>query len=189
MKNKIYIALAVLILLILSFSINKIRNSDKAIFNRIINQNGYSIREIQKPITFTAFIKPEWFPKAKGDVSELNVEIGKVNEIGIILESVIFRENDLYFNFNAKPPLNRPHGEFLYSSVIHADGTSSTYSVEYPYKVYTKDHSILINETGSGPESKFSFALKLKDVDLIKKGFTMEYKGSVLYEYSKKEGH
>ena len=41
--------------------------SEEAIFNNIINRDGYTIYEIQKPISFTVYIEPTWIPKNEED--------------------------------------------------------------------------------------------------------------------------
>lgn len=39
-------------------------------------------------------------------------------------------------------------------------------------------------QRGFGPGSKFGFSIGIKNYELIKYGFTLEYKDSVLYGYT-----
>ncbi len=39
--------------------------SKEGIFNNVLNQDGYTTFEIQKPVSFTAYIESTWIPKKK----------------------------------------------------------------------------------------------------------------------------
>jgi beta-lactamase regulating signal transducer with metallopeptidase domain len=157
--------------------------SKEGIFNNVLNQDGYTTFEIQKPVSFTAYIESTWIPKKENEVIELNKEIGKVGKVGILLESVMHRGNDIYFNFDAKQFINNDSGEFLYNDILNEDGTATSYNLWDAFNIYNNNTKIDVGQTGYGPGSKFSFGINIENYDVIKDGFTLEYKGSILYGY------
>ena len=156
----------------------------EGILSNVLNQDGYATYEIQKPVTFTAYIESTWIPKNENEVIELNKEIGKVGKVGILLESVMHRGNDIYFNFDAKQFINYDSGEFLYNAILNEDGTITSYNLSDSFNIYDKNTKIDVGQRGFGPGSKFSFGIDIENYDVIKDGFTLEYKGSILYGYS-----
>ncbi len=161
--------------------------SEEAIFNNIINRDGYTIYEIQKPISFTVYIEPTWIPKNEDEVINLNKGIGEVGKVGILLENVMHRGNDIYFNFDARQFINYDSGEFLYHSTFNEDGTIATYHPSNAFNIYDKKNNkidVAVGQRGYGPNSKFSFGIDIEYFDVIKDGFTLEYNGGILYGYS-----
>lgn len=161
--------------------------SKEGIFNNVLNQDGYTTYEIRKPVTFTAYIESTWIPRNENEVIELNKEIGKVGKVGILLESVMHRGNDIYFNFDAKQFINNDSGEFLYNAILNEDGTETSYNLWDAFNIYNNNTKIDVGQRGYGPGSKFSFGINIENYDIIKDGFTLDYKGSILYGYSLKE--
>lgn len=161
--------------------------SKEGIFNNVLNQDGYTTYEIQKPVTFTAYIESTWIPRNENEVIELNKEIGKVGKVGILLESVMHRGNDIYFNFDVKQFINNDSGEFLYNAILNADGTETSYNLWDAFNIYNNNTKIDVGQRGYGPGSKFSFGINIENYNVIKDGFTLDYKGSILYGYSLEE--
>lgn len=163
--------------------------SEEAIFNNVQNGDNYKIYEIQKPITFTVYIEPTWIPKNENQIINLNKEIGKVGQVGILLENVMHRGNDIYFNFDAKQFINYDSGEFLYHGTFNEDGTVTSYNPSNAFNIYdNKNNKIdVIGQTGFGSSSKFSFGIDIDNFDVIKDGFTLEFNGGILYGYSLEE--
>ena len=162
---------------------------EEAIFNNVLNSDNYKIYEIQKPITFTAYIEPTWIPKNENEVIDLNKEIGKVGQIGILLENVTHRGNDIYFNFDAKQFINYDSGEFLYHGTFNEGGTVTSYNPSNAFNIYdNKNNKIdVVGQRGFGPVSKFSFGIDIENLDVIKDGFTLKFNGGILYGYSNLE--
>jgi len=158
--------------------------SKEGIFNNVLNQDGYTTYEIQKPVTFTSYIESTWIPRNENEVIELNKEISKVGKVGILLESVMHRGNDIYFNFDAKQFINNDSGEFLYNAILNEDGTETSYNLWDAFNIYNNSTKIDVGQRGYGPGSKFSFGINIENYDVIKDGFTLDYKGSILYGYS-----
>ena len=155
------------------------------IYKNVLKQNQYELQELQKPASFTAWIKPEWIPSDKGEVLKPKEEIAKVDQVTIILESVIHRGNDLYFNFDAIPDISYKSGQFLSNNELKKDGSATSYSLADGFHLYTADQTAIeVGQRGWGPDSKFSFGVDLEDYEQIKGGFTFEYQGSILYGYT-----
>jgi hypothetical protein len=188
MKNKnVLLTLGLtLVVALFGFAIYNNQFSEKGIYNNVINQNGYEVYEIQKPIQFTVFIDPSWIPTKENEVIELNEEIAKVSNVGIVLKSVMHRGNDIYFNFDDIPYITFEKGEFLHNYEINEDGTSTTFSLSDGYYMYKKDGAeILVGQRGIGPSARFSFGINIEFYDQITDGFYLDYKGSILYGYAK----
>ncbi|HHW00234.1 MAG TPA: hypothetical protein GXX36_11845 [Clostridiaceae bacterium] len=159
--------------------------SKEGIFNNVLNKDGYKIYEIQKPATFTAFIEPTWIPKNKNEVVRLNKEIGKMGKVRVLIERVMHRGNDIYFNFDAKQFIKYDSGEFLYHYIINEDGTFTSYHPANAFNIYDNNNNIIdVGQRGYGPVSKFSFGIDIENYDVIKDGFTIEFNGGILYLYS-----
>lgn len=159
--------------------------SKKGIYNNVLNQNGYEIYEIQKPIYFSAYIESAWIPTLNptkdNEVIELNKEINKIGDVSIIIESIMNRGNDIYFNFDATPYITYEKGEFLYNSIFNDDGTATSYN-NYPSFIIQNNRNMKVDigQNGYGPMSKFSFGVNIDNYDLISDGFTLEYNCSIL---------
>jgi hypothetical protein len=176
----VFLVAALLIALYLKYNF-----SASGIYRNVINQNGYQVFEIQKPIHFSTFIKPSWIPTKENEVLKVNEDIAEVSNVNIVLESVIYRENDIYFNFDAKQLIEHSKGEILANYVLNPDGTCTTYTPRNGFHIYNKNNEIDVGQTGFGPDSKFSFGIDLENYNSIKDGFTFVYNGSILYGYSK----
>ena len=168
------------------FYINKY--SKKGIYKNVLNQDGYEIYEIQKPVHFSTYIEPEWIPTLNptedNKVIELNKEISKVGNVAIIIESIMHRGNDIYFNFDAIPYITYEEGEFLYNYTFNDDGTATTYN-NYPTFIIYNNSNMQVDKGQNGfGSSQFSFGIDIDNYDLIKDGFTLEYNSSILYGYS-----
>ncbi|NMA68893.1 MAG: hypothetical protein GX958_05695, partial [Desulfitobacterium sp.] len=133
--------------------------SEEAILNNVLNGNNYKIYEIQKPNTFTTYIEPTWIPKNENQAIKLNKEVSKVGQVGILLENVMHRGNDIYFNFDAKQFINDDSGEFLMHYIFNEDGTATSYHLANAFNIYdNKNNKInVVGQKGYGPIAKFSF--------------------------------
>ena len=155
------------------------------IYKNVLKQKHYELQELQKPMTFTARVKPEWIPTGKGEVLKPKEEIAKVDQVTIILESVLHRGNDIYFNFDAIPDIRYKSGQFLSNYELEKDGTATSYSLANGFHLYSADQTAIeVGQRGWGPDAKFSFGVAATDYDQIKVGFTFEYQGSILYGYT-----
>lgn len=183
-SNIIIDGVIILITVALSALLYITKYSKDAIFKHVINQKGYSVYEIQKPIYLKASIKPDWLPKVEGEISTLNIEIGQAGKVKIMIESIIHRGNDIYFNFDTIPYIQYKEGEFLLNDIINGDGTFTSFNLHDAFRIYNKDNEeIEVGQRGFGPGCKFSFGISIDNYEQIAKGFKLEYTGSVLYGY------
>lgn len=184
-KNQKTLIILIVIAILFSGYLYFQDNFSKAgILRKAINRKGYNIIELEKPVNFTGIIKPEWIPVKDNQEIKVKEEIGKINQVSIILESVMHRGNDIYFNFDAIPYIKYGQGEFLYHHIINKDGTFTSYYSGI-FKVSKGNQNIDVGQTGTGPDSKFSFGIDIDYYEQIKAGFTFDYTGGILYTYEK----
>lgn len=174
------------IIVVMAVGIGLIVNplSKEGIYKKILNREGYKTFEVQKPINFLAYIEPAWIPKNENEIIKLNKNIGQVGKVEILLESVVHRGHDIYFNFDARQFINYDSGEFLYNAILNEDGTMTSYNLWDAFNLYNENIEIDVGQRGFGPGSKFSFGIRIEDYGSIKNGFNFEYNGSILYGYS-----
>lgn len=184
-RNKKLEFLIVIGIVIFTFTMYLFDRYDKnRIYNRVLRQEGYQLYEIQNPVTFSAFIEPEWIPTWEGEEIELNMELYKIDNVSIVITSTIHRGTDIYFNFDGIPEIKYKEGQFLSHYLINQDGTGTTISDINAFKVYNKENFMIdIGQRGFGPVSKFGFCLNIEDYDQFSDGFTVDYNNSILYGY------
>jgi hypothetical protein len=161
--------------------------SSEAILDNVSKLKGYEmeITEENKPIEL--YIEAEWFQLRDGEEKNLNIVLDEQYNTKIILEHIIRREDDVYFSFTTDYALPYRKGNFLYNGILNSDGSITVYSTGQEFELINeKDESIEAGQTGSGPNSDFSFGISKEQIDQIENGFTVIYKGMYLYEYRKK---
>ncbi len=183
-NQKTLITLIVIVILFNGFQYFQNNFSKAGILRKAINQKGYNVFELKKPVYFSGNIKSEWIPVKDNQEIKVKEEIGKIDQVSIILESVMHRGNDIYFNFDAIPYIKYSQGEFLNHYIINEDGTFISYYSDI-FKVYKGNQNIDVGQTGTGPDSKFSFGIDIDYYEQIKAGFTFDYTGGILYTYEK----
>ncbi len=114
--------------------------------------------------------------KKENEVIELNKEIGKVGKVGILLESVMHRGNDIYFNFDAKQFINNDSGEFLYNDILNEDGTATSYNLWDAFNIYNNNTKIDVGQRGYALVQNFLLELILKIMMLLKMGLPLNIK-------------
>lgn len=83
------VILLVLILIVASWLY---QNRRTAVYERIIQQDGYTLSLVDEGITAEFFLKPEWIPERDGEEKKLNLVIEEKFDTKIILEKVAKRE-------------------------------------------------------------------------------------------------
>src|SRR5690625_2376240 len=161
--------------------------SDKNILDRVLQRKGYKLSEIESSISVRLDIKPEWIQDKNVEAKKtINKIVLEKNNTEVILDKVSHRGHDIYFIFDVVPNMNYKGGLLLHNTVINSDGSYSTNFPEDVYKIVdTKGDDLDYGQHGYGPEAKFGFAIDLEHYDKIRNGFTVKYKGLILYEYSK----
>jgi hypothetical protein len=188
MKRKISVAIILgVVVLLLSYQYYASNYSDHGILEKVINRNGYILKQVQEPISITLFIKPEWIPFDSDSKLSLNEEVLKIHSTNIILDNVWNRGNDIYFSFRTTYDLNYREGEFVYNGNFNEDGTFTWSSKIDGTILYDKEQTrFTVGQTGSGPESDFSFGIGPENYSTIKDGFYIEYNNFIRYQYVKR---
>ncbi|REE88941.1 hypothetical protein A8990_10737 [Paenibacillus taihuensis] len=158
---------------------------------KILEADGYVVKQLRDSQPFEIFIKPEWIPFKSEERLKENHKLVQLNQTTIYLQDVWNRgkfANDIYFSFHTTYQLNRDNGTFMSNNSYNGVGTiSSFYSID-AFTIYdSKHHEIIIGETGSGPGSDFSFAVDYDQLKDIKNGFYLKYTGMHVYAYSASE--
>jgi hypothetical protein len=190
MKRRISVAIILgIFVLLLSYQYYVTSYSDHGILEKVTNRNGYVLNQVQEPISIKLFIRPEWIPFDTDSKLFLNEEVLKIHSTKIILDNVWNRGNDIYFSFRTKYDLNYREGEFIYNGNFNEDGTFSWSSKIDGTILYDKEQKrFTVGQTGSGPESDFSFGIGPENYLTIKDGFYIEYNNFILYQYARSKG-
>ena len=167
------------------------RHEDKTLLDQIVDQNGYTWSEKDKPVTFTLNIKAEWLPEAGDSKKDLNVPAGYDHHTLFVLQRTEKRGTSTYFSFKAIPELNKAGGEFLHTEELGAGGTSVPYSPAGAWKLNKSGSTAAATVSvpyglETGEDETFSFVLADSDLARLgSDGFTASYSGLILYTYSK----
>ncbi|WP_047983208.1 hypothetical protein [Ornithinibacillus californiensis] len=161
--------------------------TDEGILENVIERDGYILERKNDKETVKLYIKPEWIPFNDTKEHDLDIELARENNTGIILDEVWNREIDIYFSFDTTYDLNFTRGSFMYNGIFNEDGTYTTNSSYWDYSIYNlNNEKVDFGQSGQGPNSTFGFAIEPENYDLIRDGFYVEYSGFYLYEYNKK---
>ncbi len=187
MKKKISFAVIVSVfILLLSYQYYNANYSNHGILGKVQNRNGYILTQVQNPISLRFFIKPEWIPYTSDQKLLLNEQLLNVNSTNIVLDNVWNRGNDIYFSFRTTYDLNYQGGEFIYNGIFNEDGSFSWNSRIDGIVLYDVNGTrVSMGQTGTGPESDFSFGIEPEDYAMIKDGFYVEYNDFILYQYTR----
>ncbi|MCM3630710.1 hypothetical protein M3194_25585 [Paenibacillus glycanilyticus] len=158
-------------------------NRSSAVYQRIINQDGYSLSLVKEGISAEFSLKPEWIPEEVGE-TELDLVIAKKFDSDIVLEKVGKRENDFYIQLNVVPHPNRSSGQLLHISRI----TNDTFTYTGGFKWTITDPTgkdVLGNQYGAGEGPGNLSDIFIDDVhrEKFKDGVTVRYSGYYLYGY------
>lgn len=184
MKRKFVFVIVLTGVYILGFLTYNFFNTDKAIFNRVISMNGYTIQHNGKTDPLEYFIKPEWIPSKQGEKLSVNERLIELHNTSIVIDEVWNRGNNISFSFHLMFDMNHNGGEFLNTYISNEDGTSTSGSSQI--MIYDKQQKeIASNGTGVGPGPSFSFNINKENLDLIRDGIHVVHSGLQLHEYSK----
>lgn len=184
MKRKVAIVFVFTGVYLLGFLTYNFFNTDKAIFNRVIKANGYTIQHIGQPDPLEFFVKPEWVPLEKDVKLNVNEKLIESHNTTVVLDEVWNRGGNMSFSFELIFNMNPKEGDFLNTFILNQDGSST--SVSTHIMLYGVQHNeIATNGIGVGL-SHFSFGINDEDLDEIRDGFHVVHPGLQLHEYSKK---
>ncbi|MEK3885577.1 hypothetical protein, partial [Paenibacillus sp. PL2-23] len=80
-------------------------NRSEAVYDRIINQQGYSLALVKEGISAEFFLRPEWIPEQNGEETVLNRVILDQFDTEVVLEKVQRRERDFFINIAQDTPV------------------------------------------------------------------------------------
>lgn len=158
-------------------------NRDEAVYQRIINQDGYSLSLVKEGITVDFFLKPEWIPKEVGE-NKLNLVIAEKFDSDIVLEKVGKREKDFYIELNVVPHPNRTSGQLLSISLIAHQ--SFTHTGGFKWTITDSAGKDLLGDhygTGEGPGNSSGIYIEDSELEKFKNGVNVRYSGYYLYGY------
>lgn len=179
------VILFVLILIVASWLY---QNRRTAVYERIIQQDGYTLSLVEQGITVEFFLKPEWIPERDGEEKRLNLVIEEKFDTKIILEKVAKREKDFYIQLNTDPYPNRTTGQLLSTSLI-TEGSFTSTSGRWQATDNVGDDLLEGNfGGGEGPGNLSILAINDADREKFAQGAHIRYSGYYLYEYQQLPG-
>jgi len=184
MKKKVAIVFVFAGVYILGFLTYNFFNTDKAIFNRVIKANGYTIQHIGQTDSLEFFIKPEWIPLKQDEKFSINEKLIELHNTSIVLDEVWNQGENISFSFHLTFNMNQKEGEFINTYISNQDG-SATSGMTQIMLYDIQQNEIVTNGIGEGPGSVFSFAINKENLDIIRDGFHVVNNGLQLHEYSK----
>ncbi|MDF2724080.1 MAG: hypothetical protein K0Q59_3755, partial [Paenibacillus sp.] len=188
MKWKLSFGIVLIVILIVANWLYQ--NRSEAVYERIIQQDGYTLSLVTEGISAQFFLKPEWIPKQNGEEKRLNLVIEAKFDTKIVLEKVAKREKDFYIQLNTIPYPDRSSGQLLSTNLI-ANG-SFTSAGGYPKWQITdaEGRSLLGSSFGTGDGPGNLSALFIDDADLEKfdQGAYVRFSGYNLYGYRQLPG-
>jgi hypothetical protein len=159
-------------------------NRSEAVYQRIINQNGYSLALVKEGIAVDFFLKPEWIPEEVGE-TPLNLVIAKKFDSDIVLEKVGKRDNDFYIQLNVVPHPSRTSGQLLNTSLITNNGFTTT--TGFKWKITDAAGTDLLKDqygAGEGPGNFSDIFIDDAYREKFKDGVNVQYAGYYLYGYT-----
>ncbi|WP_208403399.1 hypothetical protein [Paenibacillus sp. BK720] len=160
-------------------------NRSSAVYQRIINQEGYSLSLVKEGVAVEFFLKPEWIPKEVGE-TKLNLVVERKFDSDIILEKVGKSQKHFYIQLNVVPHPNRSSGQLLNISHITNDSFINSNGPEWQITDTTgKD---LLGGTyggGEGPGNAISVDIPETELSKFAQGAHVRFSGFYLYGYAK----
>ena len=187
-KKRIYLSILILTFCVLWGYFFFYKNySNAGVFKNVTERDGYTLNLIKDKEAVEFYIKPEWILVNGASEKKYAMELTSKNNTNIILDTVLNRENDIYFSFETTYNMNYHKGSFMYNMIFNENGSFTSYSSHTDFYFYNNNNEIIDvgHQTGRGPGSSFGFAIDSEDYDLIKDGFYVNYSGFNLYEYYK----
>ena len=187
MKKFIAICLFLIIGVVSYVFFNTKLFSNDDIEQRVLAQQDYKLALVDRKVPIEIFVKPEWIPQVIDEELVIQEVVATIEGNEVLLDNVIYRDNDIYFSFTTKNKLHRNRGILIANQIIEPDGRISSGSFTDELKLYTtKGEPITIGQIGIGPKFDFSFGIDLTDASNIQQGFYVKNTSIMLYSYKKK---
>jgi hypothetical protein len=181
------IIISICILLIVVAFLTYFQLNTNSIDEKIISQDGYTLNVLSTSEVVNFDVDKKWIPHM-GETNVLDKEIEKIENTTIYLKSIHNQDQSesVYINLELKQDNeNKSNGKFLYTMSINEDRTFSTVKQEWNF--YNKKKLIEISHgIGDGPGALINVHFDSEQLDKLDEIFTVEYKGFLMYEYSRK---
>ncbi len=161
-------------------------NRSSAVYERIMNKDGYEVHMLLEQISTEFDVQPEWIPKQDGEETKLNLVIANQYDTDIVLESISRWDRNIVVNIQGKHKLDRHSGQFLSNTVFNPDGSYSFTNGEKRWSVTSPAGEDLLKErygNGDGPGDQSSISIDIKYLDQMKEGFHVRFSGYNAYHY------
>lgn len=187
LNKKIILQISILALLlsILCTASWLYHNRSEAVYDRIINQKGYSLSLVKAEMSVDFFLKPEWIPKEIGE-TKLDLVIAKKFDSDIMLEKIVRRDTEFYIQLNVVPHPGRTSGQLLSISHLTNDPFTGTGNPKWIITDATGED--LLGGTygaGEGPGNLTSVSINETELDKFSQGANVRFSGFYLYGYQK----
>ena len=183
-------AVGLLLVVLLSAGAWIYHHRSEAVYERILQQDGYTLTLIKEQIATEFFLKPEWIPEKTGEEKRLNVVIGEKFATKIVLEKVGKRERDFYIQLNAMPYPDRRSGQFLTTTLVHPNGSYSTPGHLDRWVVTDPAGQDILNmnySSGDGPGNLSMLFIDDTHLEKLEQGAHVRFSGYNLYGYRQLE--
>ncbi|MEF3305713.1 hypothetical protein [Paenibacillus sp. GYB003] len=188
MKWKVSFGIVLVVILIVANWLYQ--NRSEAVYERITNQDGYTLSLVKEGVAAEFFLKPEWIPNRDGEEKRLNLVIEEKFDTKIVLEKVAKREKDFYIQLNTIPHPNRASGQLLSTSLIAGGSFTSTGSFTKWQVTDAAGRDLLGGSfgTGDGPGNVSSLFINDADRGKFEQGANVRFSGYYLYGYRQLPG-
>lgn len=162
----------------------------EAVYERIVNRDGYSVSLIKEQVSTEFYLKPEWIPERDGEENELNLVLEEKFGTRIILERVGKREDDFFIQLDAVPNPNVGSGQLLLTDYINADGSFSSGDFGNWVVTDSEGKDILGGSygAGSGPSNQSAIFIDDSYRERFEQGAYVRFSGYNLYGYRQLTG-
>ena len=186
--KKVIIGCFLLIVVIVTYIyLNNKSVLNEAFEQEVMSQQKYKLTLLDKSVRTEMYVKPEWIPQKEDEEFVIQEVVATIEGNDILLEQVLYRENDIYFSFTTKNNLHRNGGTLIANQIIEPNGGINSGNFMNELELYnTRGEAISIGQMGIGPKFDFSFGIDLIDASSIQQGFYIKNAQYMLYRYKKK---
>ncbi|MCU6707315.1 hypothetical protein M6D81_01220 [Paenibacillus sp. J5C_2022] len=165
-------------------------NRDEAVYQRIVQQDGYTLGLVKEGVETEFFLKPEWIPEKSEGENKLHLVVDEKFDTEIVLERVLRRGNNISIELNTIPDPDRNSGQFLSIYQIVPESFISTRSREKWVVTDHEGNDLLKGRfsAGSGPGNYVSVTVKNVEIEKLRQGGHIRYSGYYLYGYRSETG-
>lgn len=187
MKKVISICLILLVVAFSSAFLYSPQLSNNVLEQQVLSQQKYYLVLLDKRVPIDIFVKPEWIPKAQDEELLIQEVVATIEGNDIILDNVVYREDDIYFNFTTKNNMHRNGGILIANQIIEANGEFSSENFLSLLNLNNANGEVVTpGQLGIGPGFDFSIGVELADAPSIQQGFYVKNVSYMLYRYEKK---